>query len=383
MRELSLFSGAGGGLLASILLGFRTVCYVEYDAYCQRVIQARIREGFLHDAPIWDDVRTFDGRPWAGLVDVITAGFPCQPFSSAGHRRGADDPRNMWPSTARIIREVGPRLVFLENVPALLGPVRRNGRIIRPSYFGDILSDLAESGYDVRWSCLSAAEVGAPHGRNRVWVLAHAGEQQGVERCIAPMLRGWAQEAEQVGLGRGSGPKAHSHGVGTESGREPRYMAGSQGAGQEKAEQRERDGNAALHSRATLADSDSQRESQSEGTLAQQRGWPGNGGDEIATTHAHSERCKERNSTAFPDAARQPPWLPAEAGSQGTDNVPHAEGDGWEQGGSLREGRDTLLANDGGVGGGGTDSGREEGEGWWSAEPPVGRVAHGLASKLD
>ncbi len=167
MNELCLYAGGGGGLLASKhLLGWRTVCYVEREPYCIEVIKARIRDGYLDDAPIWDDARTFDGRPWAGLVDVITAGFPCQPFSVAGQRKAGGDERNMWPHTLRIIQEVKPEFVFLENVPGLLSGSH--------GYFGQVLGELAESGYDARWKCISAAEVGAPHRRDRLWVVAHA-----------------------------------------------------------------------------------------------------------------------------------------------------------------------------------------------------------------
>jgi DNA (cytosine-5)-methyltransferase 1 len=92
VNELALFAGAGGGLLATThLLKWRTVCYVEWDDYCISVLKQRIADGYLHDAPIWDDVRTFDGRPWAGCVDIVTAGFPCQPFSAAGKQQGEDD----------------------------------------------------------------------------------------------------------------------------------------------------------------------------------------------------------------------------------------------------------------------------------------------------
>lgn len=164
MNELALFAGAGGGLYATKwLLGWRAVCYVEWNKYCVEVLKARIRDGVFDDAPIWDNARTFDGTPWCGVVDIITAGFPCQPFSVAGNRLGEKDPRNMWPDTIRIIREVGAPLVFLENVSGL-----RYG-----SYFGRILGDLAESGYSVRWRVLSAAEVGAPHKRDRVFILAN------------------------------------------------------------------------------------------------------------------------------------------------------------------------------------------------------------------
>ena len=99
--ELSLFSGYGGFSLGLRLAGIpaRTVCYVEWDRYCQRVLQARIADGHLDDAPIWDDIKSFDGRPWCGAVDILSAGFPCQPHSNAGLRRGADDDRNLWPDT--------------------------------------------------------------------------------------------------------------------------------------------------------------------------------------------------------------------------------------------------------------------------------------------
>lgn len=166
MNELSLFTGAGGGLLASVLLGWRTVCAVEHNPYRQEVIRARQRDGHLEAFEIFDDVRTFDGRPWGGRVDVVSGGFPCQPFSAAGKRRGADDSRNMWPDTARIIGEVRPRYAFLENVPALLAH----------RYFGRILGDLAESGYNAVWDCIGACHVGAPHQRERIWILAHPGK---------------------------------------------------------------------------------------------------------------------------------------------------------------------------------------------------------------
>ncbi|MCK4827595.1 DNA cytosine methyltransferase, partial [bacterium] len=166
MRELSLFSGAGGGLLGTHLLGWQPIGYVEFDDYCQRIIKARIKDGILQEAPIFGDLRAFISEGYAesykGMVDVITAGFPCQPFSVAGKQAGADDPRNVWPSTIQCIRLVRPRFVFLENVSGLL----------TSGYFGRILGDLAESGYDCKWRILSAAEMGAPHKRDRLWIKA-------------------------------------------------------------------------------------------------------------------------------------------------------------------------------------------------------------------
>lgn len=168
MNELALFAGAGGGLLGSILLGWRTVCYVEKDPYCISVIKARIADGYLCDAPIWDDITTFDGKPWSGSVDIVTAGFPCQPFSVAGKRKGGNDDRNMWPETIRIIREVRPTFALCENVPGLIAGDH--------GYFGRILNDLSQSGYDARWRIVSAADVGAPHLRKRLWILANSRE---------------------------------------------------------------------------------------------------------------------------------------------------------------------------------------------------------------
>lgn len=168
MNELSLFSGAGGGLLGSKLLGWRCVGYVENEDYCQRVIAQRIKDGILDEAPIFGDIRAFIGEGYAdsyqGMVDVITAGFPCAPFSVAGKRKGEMDERNMWPHTIEAIRRVKPQFALLENVPSL----------IVHEYFGKILGELSEGGYDARWKIISAAELGAPHKRDRLWIVANA-----------------------------------------------------------------------------------------------------------------------------------------------------------------------------------------------------------------
>ncbi len=165
MRELSLFTGAGGGLLGTLLLGWKHIGYVEKEPYCQRIIAQRIRDGILDDAPIFGDIRTFISEGYAasytGVVDVITAGFPCQPFSVAGKQKGADDERNMWPSTAECIGIVRPRFVLLENVPGIR------------AYLPVVVRDLRRLGYEVsRPLILGADDVGAPHRRKRVWIVA-------------------------------------------------------------------------------------------------------------------------------------------------------------------------------------------------------------------
>ena len=164
MNELALFAGVGGGLLGTHLLGWKPVAAVEKEPFCREVLLQRQRDGLLPLFPIWDDANTFDGRQWRGVVDIVSAGFPCQPFSVAGSQSAGDDDRNGWPSTLRIIGEVEPRYVLLENVTGLLAPSH--------GYFGHILGGLASLGYDVAWDCFPATAVGAPHRRDRLWILA-------------------------------------------------------------------------------------------------------------------------------------------------------------------------------------------------------------------
>ncbi|WP_240558651.1 DNA cytosine methyltransferase [Paracoccus contaminans] len=150
---LSLCSGAGGldlGLTIAIP-GYRAVGHVERETYAAATLVARMEDASVDQAVVWDDVATFDGRPWRGAVDIVTAGYPCQPFSVAGKRRGADDPRHLWPHVARIIDEVRPPFVFLENVAHHL----RLG-------FPEVASGLVGMGYRLAAGLFTAAEVGAP-----------------------------------------------------------------------------------------------------------------------------------------------------------------------------------------------------------------------------
>jgi len=161
MNELALFAGAGGGILGGHLLGWRTVCAVEWEAYPASVLVARQNDGILPPFPIWDDVQTFDGKPWRGIVDVVSGGFPCQDISSAGKGTGIDGERSgMWREMARIIGEVRPKYAFVENSPMLT-----------TRGLGTVLRDLAEMGYDAEWGVLSAADVGANHKRERIWLV--------------------------------------------------------------------------------------------------------------------------------------------------------------------------------------------------------------------
>lgn len=201
LRELALFAGAGGGILGGMLLGWRCVCAVEIDPYARRVLLARQDDGVFAPFPVWDDVRTFDGVPWRGRVDVISGGFPCQDISVAGRGAGLDGERSgLWSDMARIIREVGPRLALVENSPALTS--RGLGRA---------LGDLAAMGYDAAWGVYGARDAimasGAPclvHRRDRIWILAARPDADGAREPQSQgrvqELRGWACH---VGQGAG------------------------------------------------------------------------------------------------------------------------------------------------------------------------------------
>ena len=173
MNELALFAGAGGGILGGKLLGWRTVCAVEWEPYPASVLCARQNDGLLPPFPIWDDIQTFDGKPWRGIVDVVSGGFPCQDISAAGKGAGIDGERSgMWSHMARVVGEVRPRYVFVENSPMLV--TRGLERV---------LGDLTALGYDTKWTVMGAADVGAKHNRERVWIVGNANNQSRFQTC--------------------------------------------------------------------------------------------------------------------------------------------------------------------------------------------------------
>jgi DNA (cytosine-5)-methyltransferase 1 len=173
MTHLSLFSGIGGLDLAAEMAGFKTVGQVEIDDYCNRVL-----EHHWPDVPRWRDVKdvtaeSFERRTGIkpGALAVLSGGFPCQPVSCAGKRKGDTDERWLWDEMLRVICEIRPRWVVAENVRGLLSAQAiSDGRKL----FGRILRDLAQSGYRVGWLCYGAGDVGAPHRRERVFIVAHS-----------------------------------------------------------------------------------------------------------------------------------------------------------------------------------------------------------------
>jgi len=165
MNVLDIYSGGGGGILGGELLGWKTVCAIERDEYCQNLLIQRQKEGSLSPFPIYSDADTFQGEPWR-WVDCVVAGVPCQPFSVAGAGKAELDERDQWKNLLRILREMEPEHIFLENVPGFL----------RFSlYFGWLLGQLAESGYCVRYKIRSARSIGANHLRKRLWIYGWRG----------------------------------------------------------------------------------------------------------------------------------------------------------------------------------------------------------------
>ena len=163
VTHLSLCTGYGGIDLGlnRVIRGMRTLAYAEIDAFAIEVLLARMEDGSLDAAPIWTDVRDFPWHLLHGSVDILSAGYPCQPFSHAGLRKGGDDDRHLWPHIRRGIESVRPAIIFLENV---------EGHISMG--LSSVISDLDELGYRCAWGIFSAEECGAPHRRNRVFIIA-------------------------------------------------------------------------------------------------------------------------------------------------------------------------------------------------------------------
>lgn len=175
INELAIFAGAGGGLLASSILGWETVCAVELDWHKRCVLTQRQNDGLLPIFPIWDDIRTFDGRTWRGGIDVVSGGFPCQPFSTAASgQNNADD---LWPEMFRVVANVAPRYVFAENVSA--------------KAIDQAADDLESLGYQTKAISLSAKDLGADHVRDRCWLLAYTDNK-------SELLRGFNAEMAQL-----------------------------------------------------------------------------------------------------------------------------------------------------------------------------------------
>lgn len=172
VTHVSLCAGYGGidlGLKRAIS-NLRTIAFSEIEAFACANLVAKMEAGCLDAAPIWTDVKTFPWEEFRGKVDILSGGYPCQPFSAAGKRLGKDDPRHLWPWIADGIRICRPAVCFFENVEGHISLGLR-----------EVIGELEEIGYRATWGVFSAAEVGAPHQRKRVFILAHC-KCTGLER---------------------------------------------------------------------------------------------------------------------------------------------------------------------------------------------------------
>jgi DNA (cytosine-5)-methyltransferase 1 len=321
MHELALFAGAGGGILGGHLLGWRTICAVEWDAYAASVLVARQNDGCLSPCPIWDDVQTFDGRPWRGRVDVISGGFPCQDISAAGKGAGIEGERSgMWKHMARIIGEVLPRFVYVENSPMLVG----RGLAV-------VIADLAEMGYDAEWGIVGAHHAGAPHKRDRIWIVGNATSGHGERRELLVRPR----QAQSRGAGGSSGicstmaNPASLHDGCRDTGTTQRQESES---GESR---RANDVADSMHSRPQ--GSERPGEAGAQGQPARHFVQCCCGSDVANTGSERGQLSTERELTAI-----EQPWSDSEARSSGG------------------------IAGE-----------------WWATEPDVGRVAHGVAARVD
>ena len=356
MNELALFAGAGGGILGGKLLGWTTVCAVEWEAYPASVLIARQNEGVLPPFPIWDDVRTFDGRPWRGRVDVVSGGFPCQDISAAGKGAGIDGERSgMWAHMARIVREVGPRFVFVENSPMLTS--RGLGRV---------LGDLAAMGYDARWGVLGAVDAGAPHKRDRIWIVAHSD--------LHEHRTNGRKEAEQGSISSEHRPERCAWGIGGTSS-DSEILADAQGG--ESRKQAKRHGRESLGGRGgnsgEIANTRAIAVADAEKQFA--RGLP------IGTSSEYPRLGVSGENVA--DALRYGPQGQREDGNtEGSAGL--CSGKGGNQVEHLRNAASEglPLGIDGPLGQSGPISESERSD-WWATEPDVGRVAHGVAARVD
>jgi DNA (cytosine-5)-methyltransferase 1 len=190
MNTMHLFAGAGGGLLGDLILGHNPICAVEWEKYPAETLRQRAKEGWFPNLEvICGDVREFEATEYKGRVDCIHAGFPCQDLSVAGKQKGIGEGTRsgLYREVLRVADVVRPEWLFLENSPAIIA-----------LGLGTVLADLAKRGYDAEWMCLSAAECGAPHLRDRWWLLAHSSKI------------GLRSEETKQELGRKLGPSERS-----------------------------------------------------------------------------------------------------------------------------------------------------------------------------
>jgi len=279
MTHAGLFSGIGGFSLAAAWMGWQNVFEVEIDDWCRKVLHKNFPLSQL-----FSDVCTFDGRPFRGLIDVLSGGFPCQPWSDAGQKLGTADPRHLWPQFLRIIREIQPRFVVGENVRGLLS---WNGGI----QFEAVCADLEAEGYTVLPLLLPACSVGAPHKRDRFWFVAYANGRGRIANqskvCSRPQSEGPAYYTRDGGVTTNAiGGQFQRRG-------KSRILGSSATTHDSQTPEWERYGDAVSDCREVIADTN-HHNNEGQQNAAQQEGWAKPKPGHETTTHSTCERWQKQ-----------------------------------------------------------------------------------------
>ena len=352
LKTLDLFSGIGGfarGLEATDF--FETSCFIEQEPYCQAVLRYH-----WPDVPVLGDIRDVrrsdlpDPDP-----DVICGGFPCQPFSHAGRQQAQDDPRHLWPEMFRLIRECRPTWVVGENVAGIIS-----------LGLDEVLSDLESEGYATRTFNIPACAVGAPHIRQRIWIVAHADSQSEPDGAFDGNAR-----QRQLGFGFMADPDSQRT--------QGQWSNGSE-EGREDSERQ-----AGLCGRAVLADA--RRDTKGCGNRVQgdkaQRGEgsvdAGDGGDNVADSTGAGSQARGRDGVGTTDGSRGNEGQFAR--TSGEANVADTQRKGEGRRGVSRPGQDKSK-NGKGLSGQLGGHGEARPEEWWAVEPSVGRLVNGLPNRV-
>ncbi len=335
MKSLDIFAGIGGFALGLKWAGIETAAFVEKDLYCQKVLAKN-----FPGVPIHDDIRQFDGRPFRG-IDMLTGGFPCQPWSDAGNKRGHEDDRDLWPEMARVIEESRPRWVIGENV---------SGFVNQPMGLDRSISDLEGLGYTVQTFLIPACSVGAPHKRMRAWIVAHdeRGGRDGLYERQQP--RHMEADASRCGPDGSERPATKNY-----SGRVPGQR--QEGRVDDGAAQPVADAARDLQGRPSAAGAERER--------------TGQGGERSGSDVADAECDRSQRGQhavageGTPSVRRRPANQSSNAPHPCEPGLPPSEQEALRGEGRREEGRATAEHCG------------------WGVEPDVGRVVDGLSAELD
>ena len=332
MKVLDLFSGIGGFSLGLEWAGMSTVAFCERDPYCTTILNKH-----WPDTPVHNDVRNLDGKEYADSIDLVAGGFPCQPFSVAGNRRGSDDDRHLWPEMLRIIQEAKPRWVIGENVFGLINMA-----------LDDVQADLEREHYEVRKFVLPAVAVDAHHRRDRVFIIAY--RDPALVNASSEYRRGDTARRSGAGMEMGGDVLAQTrrHQVSDATDRPSTHVAHSHGEGQ----------------------------LQQEGLECEVGRWSGDSGEQGShVADAHGEGL-QRHGTEH-----QLRGFGEEGQAGGSGDVAHTNGTRGEVGISGQESWQEGHAGESHHQG--DQQLRRSPRGEWPVEPRVGRVANGIPNRVD